>query len=141
MRALVEEAGLGDRVTVDSAGTSAWHIGEKPDPRSRQCARERGVELRSRGRQFVAKDFGHFEYVLAMDGDNREELLTLAPDDRARGSVYLLRSFDADSPANADVPDPYYGGERGFDDVFDICEAACRGLLERVLEQLAREPR
>jgi protein-tyrosine phosphatase len=92
------------------------------------------VELRSRARQFLAEDFGRFDYVLAMDRENRDELLSLAPDETARARVHLLRSFDSGSRKGVDVPDPYYGGERGFDDVFEICEAGCRGLLERLIE-------
>jgi protein-tyrosine phosphatase len=141
MHALVAESGLAQRIVVDSAGTSAWHVGEAADPRSRQCALERGVELPSRARQFVTKDFGRFDYVLAMDSENHGELAALAPDAGARTRVHLLRSFDPASPHGADVPDPYYGGERGFDDVFEICEAACRGLLLRVIEDHSLEPR
>ena len=74
-------------------------------------------------------DFDDFDQVLAMDRANRDELLKLARDGRDRAKVALLRSFDPTAPRDAEVPDPYYGGARGFDDVFDICERACRGLL------------
>jgi len=141
MHAIVGEAGLANRIAIDSAGTSAWHVGEAADSRSRQCASERGVALRSRARQFVAKDFARFDYVLAMDAENHDELVALAPDADARTRVHLLRGFDPGSPKGAAVPDPYYGGERGFDDVFEICEAACRGLLSRVIEDHSLKPR
>lgn len=132
-RALLEEAGLGAVVGVDSAGTGAWHVGEPPDPRSRATARRRGVELRGRGRQFQRDDFRRFDYVVAMDGSNLRELARLAPDADARDRLHRLRDFDPASAPGSDVPDPYY--EDGFDGVFDICEAACRGLLAHVRER------
>jgi protein-tyrosine phosphatase len=96
------------------------------------------MPLSGRGRQFVAADFARFDWVLAMDGDNLAELLTLAPDDQARSKVRRLRSFDPASPPEADVPDPYYGGPEGFDRVFDICLAACAGLLVELRAELER---
>ena len=129
MRHLVRTKGLEARFHIESAGTGGWHVGEPRDPRSRQVGERRGIPLSGRGRQFVAGDFAHFDHVLAMDRENREALLALAPDDEARAKVRLLRSFDPNSAPEADVPDPYYGGPKGFDEVFDICEAACRGLL------------
>lgn len=129
MRHLVEGAGLGDHIEIDSAGTGAWHAGERADRRSRQTASQRGVELDSIARQVTVKDFTRFDYLLAMDRDNLRELHDLAPNDAARARVHLFRSFDPDAPRGAPVPDPYYGGPDGFDDVFDICEAACAGLL------------
>lgn len=129
MRHLVREAGLQDCVVIDSAGTGDWHVGEPRDRRSSAVGRRRGIPLAGRARQFVPADFERFDYVLAMDGQNLDNLRRLAPDAAARAKVRLLRSFDPRSPQGADVPDPYFGGDRGFDEVFDICEAACRGLL------------
>lgn len=129
MRHLVREAGLDDRIQIDSAGTGEWHVGEPRDRRSSEVGQRRGIPLGGRARQFVASDFARFDYVLAMDTQNLTTLWDLAPDDAARAKVRLLRSYDPNSPADADVPDPYYGGARGFDHVFDICEAACQGLL------------
>jgi protein-tyrosine phosphatase len=133
MRRLVREAGLEDKVHIDSAGTGAWHVGEQRDRRSREVAERRGAPLSGRARQFTARDFARFDYVLAMDGDNLADLCDLAPDAEARAKVRLLRSFDPDcapsSGRDADVPDPYYGGPDGFERVFDICTDACRALL------------
>ncbi len=95
----------------------------------------RGIPLSGEARQFVPDDFDDFDHVLAMDRANRDELLKLARNGRDRAKVALLRSFDPGAPPDAEVPDPYYGGPGGFDEVFDICERACRGLLE----QLTRE--
>jgi protein-tyrosine phosphatase len=129
MRHLVREAGLDKDIQIDSAGTGSWHVGEPRDPRSSAVGRRRGMPLGGRARQFQAEDFARFDYVLAMDKQNRDALLEMAPDDGAAAKVRLLRSFDRESAPEADVPDPYYGGAQGFDQVFDICEAACRGLL------------
>jgi protein-tyrosine phosphatase len=132
MRHLVREAGLASQIQIDSAGTGAWHVGEPRDRRSSEVGQRRGIPLTGRARQFVAADFARYDYVLAMDGENLAALLDLAPDDAARTKVRLLRSFDPDSPPGSDVPDPYYGGPQGFDRVFDICEASCRGLLREI---------
>jgi protein-tyrosine phosphatase len=129
MRHLVGEAGLTDEIEIDSAGTGDWHVGHARDRRSRAVGEARGIPLSGAGRQFVADDFDDFDQVLAMDRANRDELLKLARDRRDRAKVALLRSFDPAAPPDAEVPDPYYGGARGFDEVFDICERACRGLL------------
>ncbi|MBW2230014.1 MAG: low molecular weight phosphotyrosine protein phosphatase [Deltaproteobacteria bacterium] len=135
MVTLVEEAGLASKIRVDSAGTSAWHVGEPADQRSRDCAERRGVRLPSISRQFVVEDFERFHYVLAMDRDNRVDLRALASDPVAEDRIHLLRSFDTASKHEPDVPDPYYAGDAGFDRVFDICAAACRGLLDHVVER------
>ena len=134
---LVAGEGLASEFVIDSAGTAGYHVGERPDRRTLATARERGVDLPSRARQFQREDFDRFDLVLAMDRDNRDALLRLAANELARGKVLLLRSFDPDAELDAEVPDPYYGGSDGFERVFEICEAACRGLLT----QLRRERR
>jgi protein-tyrosine phosphatase len=135
-RRFVADAGLSDRIAVDSAGTAAYHVGEAADARARSAGRQRGYTLNGRARQFARADFDRFDYVLAMDEDNRRALLKLAPSAAAKSKVRLLRSFDATAPDGAEVPDPYYGGPRGFDEVIDICERACRGLLTRIASEL-----
>jgi protein-tyrosine phosphatase len=132
MRHLVAQAGLADRITVESAGLGDWHVGGPRDSRSQKVGRKRGVVLEGVARQFVSEDFERFDYVLAMDRQNQAGLLALAPDAAARAKVHLLRAFDPAAPPDAEVPDPYYGGPQGFDEVFDICHAACAGLLEQV---------
>jgi protein-tyrosine phosphatase len=129
MRHLVKEAGLGDRIAIESAGTGDWHVGGARDRRSRAVGAARGIPLAGEAQQFTRPDFERFDHVLAMDRANRDELLRLAHDDRDRAKVRLLRSFEPGAPPDAEVPDPYYGGARGFEEVFDICERACRGLL------------
>ena len=136
MRSLVRGAKLDDRITVESAGVGAYHLGEPPDRRAREAAKARGVTLNSRAQQFTAEDFDRFDYVVAMDRKNREDLLDLAPDARAEKKIHLLRSFDAKASIDAEVPDPYLvGGPKGFKHVFDICEAACAGLLAKLRDE------
>ena len=132
MRSFVRGAGLHDQIEVDSAGLGAYHVGEMPDQRAQEASRARGVTLNSSARQFTADDFERFDYVVAMDVENHEDLLDLAPDAAAKAAVRLLRSFDPAAPAGAEVPDPYYGGPSGFDNVFNMCEAACQGLLDTI---------
>lgn len=136
MRHLVEQAGLTSLIEIDSAGTAAYHTGNPPDRRSRQAAAARGIEVGGRARQFQAADWDRFDYVLAMDRSNYEDLERIAPPE-ARSKLFLLRSFDPASPPGASVPDPYYGGAEGFEEVLDLCEAACRGLLDHLLERHA----
>ncbi len=128
MRGLVADAGLGDEIEVESAGTGDWHIGDPPDPRSVAAAAERGVELTGAARQAAAEDFERFDLLVAMDRANRDGLLALAPDPEAREKVRLLREYG--DGAELDVPDPYYGGGDGFAEVVEIVERSCAALLE-----------
>jgi protein-tyrosine phosphatase len=132
MRHLVSQEGLGGRIEIDSAGTGDWHVGDPPDRRARAVGAKRGIPLSGTAQQFTQADFARYDHVLAMDRSNRDELLKMAAGPADRAKVRLLRSFDASAPPEADVPDPYYGGPRGFDEVFDICERACRGLLDHL---------
>ena len=134
MLQLVRQAGLAERVAIDSAGTGAWHAGERADPRSRAEAERRGVELPSIARQFTTADFDAFDYVIAMDRRNVRDLERLAGAPGHARKVRLLRSF-AEQADELDVPDPYYGGDNGFSNVFEICEAGCRGLLAHLRKE------
>jgi protein-tyrosine phosphatase len=135
MRRLVDDAGLGDRVVLDSAGTGHWHVGELADPRSRTAAANRGIEIGHRARQLVPADLERFDLIVTMD---RENLATVRRMIGGRDApvARLLRAFDATAPDGAEVPDPYAGGPEGFDQVLDLCERACRGLLEYVRDHL-----
>ncbi len=125
----VEAAGLEGSITVDSCGTGAWHVGEPPDARATAAARKRGYDLTPlRARQFEARDFQQFEYILAMDRSNLSHLEALQPDGFS-GHLGLFLDFHPAAPSR-EVPDPYYGGDRGFEEVLDLVEAASRGLLE-----------
>jgi len=132
MRRLLKDAGLADAVEVDSAGTAGYHAGELPDARARAAGRRFDVDVGGRARQFERGDFERFDYVLAMDRANFDDLAELAPSPEARRKLHLLRSFDPTSLSGASVPDPYYGDDEGFDDVVRICQAACAPLLEKL---------
>jgi protein-tyrosine phosphatase len=134
MRHLVERAGLGGSIAVESAGTGDWHVGSLPDDRAVAAGLARGYALRSRAQQITRLLLARFDYVIAMDGSNKKNLLRLATDERARSKIGLLRDFDPASPKGLDVPDPYYGGPEGFEEVLDICECACRALLAHIRE-------
>ena len=136
LRALVQRAGLQRRITVDSAGTHGFHVGVAPDKRSQQHAARRGYDLsRLRARQLTARDFERFDLVLVMDEANEQAALALCPPAHA-GRVPRLTQFCLRHQANA-VPDPYYGGAQGFEQVLDLVEDACAGLLAALQ---ARQP-
>ena len=134
MRGLVEREGLADRVELDSAGTGAWHVGEAPDARSTAAARARGIVMEGAAREVLPVDFDTYDLLLAADRQNVGALRAVARDDEDTAKIHLLRAFDPASAAagDLDVPDPYYGGEDGFEHVFDLIEAACEGLLDRL---------
>jgi protein-tyrosine phosphatase len=136
MRALVADAGLRGSVELDSAGTGAWHVGNPPDPRATEAAARRGIVLAGAARQVRARDFDEFDLIVAMDASNQHALRELAPDDAARSKIRLLREFDPASEGlrDLDVPDPYYEDAGGFEEVLDLVQAACAGLLRWIGE-------
>nr|WP_051023775.1 low molecular weight protein-tyrosine-phosphatase [Thiorhodovibrio frisius] len=134
-RQLVEQAGLADRIEIDSAGTHAYHVGEPPDARAAQTARLRGIDLSDlRARRARVEDFHAFDYVLAMDGDNFRDLSELCPPGLSN-RLKLFMDFAPQAPVR-EVPDPYYGGPSGFDRVLDLVEAASAGLLDDIRRRL-----
>lgn len=136
MRHLVEEEGIVDSLELDSAGTGGWHVGDPPDARSREAARRRGIVVAGAARQVRRSDHTDFDLILAMDRANLRDLRAGAPPD-ATAEIRLLREYDENSVGGGDldVPDPYYGGPDGFDDVLDLVDAACRGLLDDLRER------
>ncbi len=134
-RKLVQEQGLHEHIEIDSAGTHAYHIGHAPDARAQEAARRRGVDLSGlRGRQATSRDIQTFDYVLAMDRENYENLLDICPE----GIEHKIRLFMEYAPGwpERDVPDPYFGGATGFDRVLDMIEQASAGLLEDIRKRL-----
>jgi protein-tyrosine phosphatase len=132
MRSLLREEGLEGEIEIDSAGTGGWHAGDPPDARATAAAARRGIVLEGAARQIRPADFEEYDLVLAADRENLRDLRRIAPDG-AQEKIRLLRSFDPESrDGDLDVPDPYYGGPDGFEEVLDLVKAACRGLLENV---------
>jgi len=132
----VREAGLSERICIDSAGTHAYHVGNPPDERTQRAALRRGYDLSAlRARKVEARDFTRFDYVLAMDAENLAMLQSLreqADIEGELGQLDLMMDFAAEGGFAREVPDPYYGGEAGFERVLDMIEAAAEGLLAQI---------
>lgn len=126
----VEDNGLANQFIIDSAGTHSYHVGGKPDSRSAQAAMMRDIDIRNqRARQVTIKDFDKFDYIIPMDNDNYENLIEMCPGAELEVKIYKMMDF-APSSKYTEVPDPYYGGDQGFELVLDLLENACIGLLE-----------
>ncbi len=141
---LLREQGMDNLVSVDSAGTAAYHIGKSPDRRALEAASRRGYRLEHlRARQACVQDFYRFDYILAMDSHNFQELQQLAPlDTRSRLHLFLeyAAAVDPDYEGPDEVPDPYYGGAEGFERVLNLVEMAAAGLLADIRQRLERQP-
>jgi len=139
-RHMIRQHGLEEWFEIDCAGTHAYHLDMPPDPRAQEASRRRGIDISHlRARRVSAEDFGHFDYVLAMDMDNRDILLSLCP----RGYAHKLSLLMAFAPELnlQEVPDPYYGGASGFERVIDMIESAAQGLLLHIhRERLSHLP-
>ena len=134
-RRFVEQAGLADRIAIDSAGTHGYHVGAPPDPRAQAAASARGYDLsRLRARRIAREDFSRFDLVLAMDRDHHTILARFAPPDTGH-KLRLLMEFGRRSGVD-EVPDPYYGGPDGFELVLNLVEDAAEGLLAHLRDEL-----
>ena len=133
MRAKVVEAGLS--IQVASAGTGDWHIGDPADARAIEVLQNNGYSSEHRARQFQPHWFEEHDLILVMDKSNRSNVLALANTDEHRKKVHMLRSFDAESALDAEVPDPYYGTASDYRNVLQMVERACDGLIAQQLEQ------
>lgn len=137
LRHYIEEAGLGDAIETASAGTHGYHIGEPPDPRTIAHAERRGFNLTAqRARKVRAEDFHTYDLILAMDRGHFAHLESLRPND-ARADVQMFLAYHP-APPCADVPDPYYGGAEGFEQVLDLVEQANKALLQKLAAGLKR---
>jgi len=136
---LIEQAGLSQSILCDSAGTSSYHIGSSPDRRMSVAATQKlGIKLRGSARQFQKSDFQNFDLILAMDRENYENILSLDPTGQYSQKVRLMCDFCSQYTIK-EVPDPYYGGSEGFNQVIDLLVDACEGLLKHVTIQLKNE--
>jgi protein-tyrosine phosphatase len=129
---LVKNAGLSGQFIIDSAGTSGWHIGRPADKRMKRHAIKRGFDLTSLGRQFDPDtDFDRFDYIIGMDNENILDLKGMARNEEDRKKIHKMTDFRKEWDYE-EVPDPYYGGEEGFELVLDLLEDSCSGLLEEI---------
>lgn len=130
-RHLLKTSEIADQVSIDSAGTHAYHIGEPPDSRSQATARTRNIDMsKQRARRVELSDFDEFDYILAMDNSNHQELMQICPQ-HLQHKVELFMNYAGEFD-ETEVPDPYYGGASGFDHVFDLVEDASKGLIEKL---------
>ena len=135
-RNLLEAENLLEDIAIDSAGTAGWHVGRPPDPRAQAAARQRGVRIEDlRGRQVSARDFEEFDYILAMDRQNLNDLMDTA-ESHQHHKIRLCMEFGPEYGVD-EVPDPYYGGDSGFDRVLDMIEFASLGLVREIRGRLA----
>ena len=130
-RKTVVDEGLESRFRIDSAGTSGYHDGEPPDARTTDTARRRGVEVAGRSRRVTGADIETFDLVV-MDAENLRNVERLVAGNGATPRAVRLREFDPEAEGDLDVPDPYFGGPRGFEEVHEMVERAARGLLEHI---------
>ncbi|NDV60840.1 low molecular weight phosphotyrosine protein phosphatase [Puniceicoccales bacterium CK1056] len=133
--AKVEDAGLAQSILCDSAGTIGYHSGNRADARMRKSAAKRGYSLDSISRQVRPDDFDHFDHIIAMDRENLNDLKAMQAIHAGKARLSMMCDYSRHH-SETEVPDPYYGGDQGFERVLDILEDACAGLLEKVKEEL-----
>lgn len=132
---MLKEENLQHKVQVDAAGTGAWHVGELPDPRTREVCQAHGITLTSRARQFRASDFLEFDYILVADKQNYKDVEKLRPRTRHRSKLALICDYAPEQPIR-EVPDPYYGGKEGFENVYQLLDTCLRPLLNEIKSRL-----
>jgi protein-tyrosine phosphatase len=135
MQRRINEAGLAEQVRIDSAGTEGWHTGKPADARMRQIAAGRAYDLTSRARQVTAEDLRQFDLILVMDHQNRRDIARFDPTGEQGAKVRLFTEFCTNHD-DKEVPDPYYGGEAGFQHVLDLLEDGCENLLQHIRRRL-----
>ena len=128
---MVKEQGLQHQITCDSCGTAAYHLGSQPDSRTVSNAKENGLILNHQARKFDGSDLDRFDHILVMDRSNFEDVSQYVEHMEHSSKISLMRKYDTEVP-NADVPDPYYGGSTGFQNVYDILYRSCGELLDAI---------
>ncbi|MBL0740316.1 low molecular weight protein-tyrosine-phosphatase [Chryseolinea lacunae] len=133
----IKRRNLDHLFVVDSCGTANYHVGDTPDPRTIANAKKNGVEIDHLGRQFGTRDFKDFDHILVMDSSNHSNVMRLLGDPAHAGKVAMMRNFDPTGFGH-DVPDPYYGQERHFQEVFDILDRSTENFLDHLEKELKR---
>lgn len=135
----VKQAGLTEKISWDSAGTSDYHPGAPPDERTLKTLSAHGIETEQKARQIQADDFVSFDYILAMDHKNLESLLEQSESlDHSTAKIYLIDSFNSERDVNdtpEDIPDPYWSEQDGFEEVYQLLLASCQNLMETIVEE------
>ncbi|TNE69637.1 low molecular weight phosphotyrosine protein phosphatase [bacterium] len=129
---IVKEQGLSAYFEIDSSGTSAYHAGEKADSRSREAALKHGVELLSRSRKFETFDLDYFDLIIPMDSQNKRDIEYQSHKKEHKEKVILMREFDELANGDINVPDPYYGGAQGFENVYQMVKRSSEELLNQL---------
>ena len=129
----INKIGLKQTVSCASAGTAHWHIGDQPDPRTLEIASDNHIPMSHRGRQIKPEDYPEYDYIIAMDHDNRNDILKSIPGN-LKDRVFLMREFD-NLRSGLDVPDPYYGEKEDFQLVFEILDESCRNFIDFLIEK------
>jgi protein-tyrosine phosphatase len=133
----IAKLGLEERFKLDSCGTGDYHIGELPDERARKTASDNGLALNQRARQFESRDFDHFDHILVMDNSNKIKVIGQASSEAHLQKVQLMRDFETNEELKgSDVPDPYYGGEEGFQNIYNILDTCTENLLQHHLQAI-----
>lgn len=132
---MVADCDLEERIFVDSAGTSGWHLGELPDDRMRMHGQRRGYDFSSRSRKFKTADFESFDYIIVMDDENYRNVKKLAKTEYDVAKIHRMTDF-SNKLTHDYVPDPYYGGSAGFELVMDLLEDACENLLHKIKDTI-----
>jgi protein-tyrosine phosphatase len=141
MNHMIEKEGLQKEITVDSAGTIDYHLGELPDARIIRHSGMRGYKLAHKARMFIAeKDFEEFDYIIAMDEENLSYIKSLDTENRYSKKIYKMTDFRTEIKAD-EVPDPFYGAPKHFERVLDILEDACKGLCSRIKNEVNEQSR
>jgi len=129
MQKLLAQEGLDGRISVDSAGTGSWHIGELPDERTYNVAERYDIMLDNPAREITSEDLTHFDYILAMDENNLHTLYAMDPEEQYTDKCYLMRDFDPDAADDKNVPDPYWSNEEEFEEIYTILARSAQGFL------------
>lgn len=129
---LIDKNKLNDKISCDSCGTSNYHIGRQPDARTQDNSIFNGIRLNHRARQLNAHDFNEFDYIIPMDASNMRNVMAFSEAGSSNAVIKLMREYDLEGRGE-DVPDPYFGGEQGFQEVFDILDRSCRELLSELV--------
>ena len=132
---IVNNEGMGNQYQVDSAGLGGWHVGELPDPRMRRHGERHGYDFCSRARKFEPDDFDRFDLIVAMDNANYDEIKSMARSPYDYRKIVMMASYLRHHPTFKAIPDPYYGGDHGFEVVIALLEDACKGLFDVLLKK------